>query len=603
MYAASGSLDLLQLEAAARECYAEMLEAGYTAVGEFHYLHHQPNGHRYDDPVATSRAMLRAARQVGIRITLLHTVYTRGGLRDEPLSPRQARFGAASLEEVERNLDLLSADPLVDGAMGQLGLAIHSVRAVPPPWLGPLAELARSRGIVLHAHASEQTIEVDECRQVTGLSPIGLLHAEGVLSPATTLVHATHLDDADIATIASTGSGVCLCPTTEGDLGDGVPRTPELYRAGVRLSIGSDSHAVIDPFAELRSAEYQARAATGTRCVLLDEHGEVARVLTQQIGHANGYAALGLPLSGPTGGPTGVSNSDDAVMVDMDARALRTSLGSDEELMAAAVTAGHPGLVSRVRVGGEEVVVDGKHVERRRDVSRDVRRDVRRTHVNRETAALRQEPGDEQREVEARPLRTLGDPVLRAPCTPVPEELFGSDELTRLCDELIATMRAANGAGIAAPQIGESTRVFVVHGSGANPRYPYKPRIPLTVFVNPKVEVIPDGETLELIEGCLSVPGWRGQVSRHARVVVRARRPDGSRFEVHAAGHAAATLQHENDHINGVLFPDVARPGPFGPERLMSWAAFEAHYADRFVPYALELRDRYPEAYVVQDVE
>ena len=103
------------------------------------------------------------------------------------------------------------------------------------------------------------------------------------------------------------------------------------------------------------------------------------------------------------------------------------------------------------------------------------------------------------------------------------------------------------------------------------------------------------GETLELIEGCLSVPGWRGQVSRHARVKVRARRPDGSAFEVHASGHAAATLQHENDHLNGVLFPDVARVGPFGAEKLMSWAAFDEHYSKRFLPYALELRDRYPE--------
>ena len=202
----------------------------------------------------------------------------------------------------------------------------------------------------------------------------------------------------------------------------------------------------------------------------------------------------------------------------------------------------------------------------------------------------------------ALPLRTLGDPVLRVPADPVPEALFGSTQLAKLCEELVLTMREANGAGIAAPQVGVSARIFVVHGTGDNPRYPYKPAIPLTIFINPEVELLPAGETLELIEGCLSVPGWRGQVGRHARVRVRARRPDGSRFEVHASGHAAATLQHENDHLNGVLFPDIARAGPFGPERLMSWGSFDEHYAQRFLPYALELRDRFPEAYVVRDL-
>ena len=165
-------------------------------------------------------------------------------------------------------------------------------------------------------------------------------------------------------------------------------------------------------------------------------------------------------------------------------------------------------------------------------------------------------------------------------------------------------MRAANGAGIAAPQIGVSDRVFVVHGTGDNPRYPYKPRIPLTVFVNPEIEVeeLPSDAPLELIEGCLSVPGLRGQVARHARVRVRARRPDGSCFEALASGHAAGTLQHENDHLDGRLFPDISRPGPFGPEPLMTWDAFETHYAPAFLPHALALRDRYPDPFEIREV-
>ena len=367
MYASANALSLDQLEAAARACYVECAEAGYSAVGEFHYVHHQPDGTRYDDPVATSRAMLRAARQVGIRLNLLYVVYARGGLRGEPLSQRQQRFGAASLEEVERALDLLAAEPLVDNEMGSLGVAIHSVRAVPPKWLGPLAESARERGLVLHAHASEQRAEVDECREVCGKSPIGLLAGEGVLTPSSFLVHATHLDDNDVATLAASGAGVCLCPTTEGDLGDGVPRTADLFAAGVPLSIGSDSHAVIDPFAELRSAEYQARAATGRRCVLVDDDGEVAPMLLERVGHANGYAALGLRADG------------DEVLLDTEARALRSGFSGDtqhssaaqgvsapppsqRDAMAVAMTAAHPGLVSRVRVRHEDIVVDGRHV-------------------------------------------------------------------------------------------------------------------------------------------------------------------------------------------------------------------------------------------------
>ena len=369
MYATATALSLDQLEGAARECYVECAEAGYTAVGEFHYVHHQPDGTRYDDPVATSRAMLRAARQVGIRLTLLYAVYARGGLRGEPLSERQQRFGAASLEEVERALDLLAAEPLVDNEMGSIGMAVHSVRAVPPAWLGPLAELTRERGLVLHAHASEQRAEVDECREVCGKSPIGLLAGEGVLTPSSFVVHATHLDDSDVATLAASGAGVCLCPTTEGDLGDGVPRTADLFAAGVPLSIGSDSHAVIDPFAELRSAEYQARAATGRRCVLVDDDGEVAPMLLERVGHTNGYAALGLRAHG------------DEVLLDTEARALRSGFSGDapqhsssvargvsepppsqRDAMAVAMTAAHPGLVSRVRVRHEDIVVDGRHV-------------------------------------------------------------------------------------------------------------------------------------------------------------------------------------------------------------------------------------------------
>ena len=189
----------------------------------------------------------------------------------------------------------------------------------------------------------------------------------------------------------------------------------------------------------------------------------------------------------------------------------------------------------------------------------------------------------------------MGDPRLRVPGKTVIESRFGTPELERTVDDLIATMKRLNGAGIAATQIGIPDRIFVVHGTGNNPRYPYKPKIPLTVFINPQVEIL-DKTPMDLIEGCLSVPGYRGQVQRCAKVKVRARRVDGSRFTVFAEGHAAGTLQHENDHLDGVVFPDIARTGPFGPEKLMTWDAFAEHYADQFLPYAEELNVKYPDA-------
>ena len=332
MYALAQRMDVDALEAVARRCYAECLEAGYTAVGEFHYVHHAPDGTPYADPVATSRAMLRAASDVGIRITLLWTVYHRGGFGDVPLSPRQRRFGSPSVDHVRRALDMLGG--AVDGRRSQLGLAIHSVRAVPETWLAPLAEEARQRELPLHAHVSEQRIEVAQCRQVHGLSPVGLLAREGVLGPNFTAVHATWLDEADIALLADSDSIVCLCPTTEGDLGDGVPPTAELFAAGVPLCIGSDSHAVIDPFTELRFAEYQARAATESRCVLIDPAtGEVAPALAA-IASQNGYRSLGLRGDG------------DRVEVRADAPALADVAAP----AAAAWLVGHPGIVHRAVV-------------------------------------------------------------------------------------------------------------------------------------------------------------------------------------------------------------------------------------------------------------
>lgn len=186
----------------------------------------------------------------------------------------------------------------------------------------------------------------------------------------------------------------------------------------------------------------------------------------------------------------------------------------------------------------------------------------------------------------------LGDPTLRIPAVAVRDSEFGTAELRELVQDLIETMHACNGAGIAAPQIGVSKAVFVVEGTGSNPRYPYKPKIPLTVFINPKIEVL-DATPMHLIEGCLSVPGFRGKVTRAAKVQVTARDINGNPFTCLCEGHAAGTMQHEYDHLIGKLFPDQAGSTPGG---LMTWAAFDRFHKEEFFAYANKLSARYPKA-------
>lgn len=342
MYAHANRLDLQALEEAARLVYIECLEGGYTAIGEFHYLHHDPSGAPWPDPVAAARVHLKAARDAGIRMTMLWCVYARGGF-DRPTTDGQRRFITRELREVEAALDRLAADATIaeSGARARLGLAIHSVRAVPREWLGPLAELARERGLPLHVHAAEQRKEVEDCRAHTGLTPVALLAAEAVLGEGTTIIHGTWLDDADITLLAAHDTLVGLCPSTEGDLGDGIPRVADLQAAGVRMCIGTDSHAVIDPFYEVRTIEYLARVSGERRCVLTNADGEVAPVLTA-IGSGNGYRSLGW------------TTGSDTVELDLSDRVFE----GQTDALSTALLGGHRGLVTRTTVAGR-IVVDG----------------------------------------------------------------------------------------------------------------------------------------------------------------------------------------------------------------------------------------------------
>ncbi len=274
--------------------YAQMAGAGYGAVGEFHYVHHQPDGTPYPNPNAMAIALAEAARAAGLEITLLPAAYHRGGWAgsDSPPDAGQLRFCDPSVEAFLERIDALR--DWADGVEGVgVGVAAHSVRAVPAGWLSAIARYSDEHGLVRHVHASEQQRELAECQNEHGCSPIELLERTGFLGPRTSVIHAIHVSERDVALLAAADAIVVTCPTTEGNLGDGFLPGLRYRDAGVRLAIGTDEQVRIDPFEELREMETVARREGETRFALLaaadgDLWGQIV---------ANGRASLGLPAA------------------------------------------------------------------------------------------------------------------------------------------------------------------------------------------------------------------------------------------------------------------------------------------------------------------
>ena len=237
-----------------RATYAEMMLAGVTAVGEFHYVHHARGGARYSDPNAMGRAVIEAARQAGVRLTLLDTCYLYNGMERRALEPPQLRFSDGSAGAWAERIAGLKNEEGV-----RIGAAIHSVRAVDAEGMRLVAEA--SAGRPLHFHLSEQLAENDDCLAATGLTPTTLMLEAGALGPSSTAVHATHVTSVNVAELGNSGTSVCFCPTTERDLADGIGPARDLSLAGARLCLGTDSHAVIDPFEETRAIELNERLA------------------------------------------------------------------------------------------------------------------------------------------------------------------------------------------------------------------------------------------------------------------------------------------------------------------------------------------------------
>ncbi|MES4888023.1 formimidoylglutamate deiminase [Streptomyces sp. NPDC096012] len=342
MYAVADRLTPDTYHALARAVYAEMALAGVTCVGEFHYVHHQPGGTRYTDPNAMGEALIAAAAEAGIRITLLDTCYLSAGF-GEPPDRHQQRFSDGSADAwAERCAVLEERDH------ARIGAAIHSVRAVPADQLATVAGWAQERRVPLHVHLSEQTAENDACLAAHGRTPTRLLADHGVLGPRTTGVHNTHLTDDDIALLGGSGTGTCMCPTTERDLADGIGPAAALQRAGSPLSLGSDSHAVIDLLEEARAMELDERLRTRTR-----GHWTAAALL--RAASEDGHAALGWPDAG-TLEPGALADFTTVALDTVRTAGPVPRLGAETAVFAASAAD-----VRHTVVGGRHVVRDGAH--------------------------------------------------------------------------------------------------------------------------------------------------------------------------------------------------------------------------------------------------
>jgi formiminoglutamate deiminase len=338
MYALANRLNPDTYYYLARAVYAEMALAGITAVGEFHYLHHGPGGQRYDDPNAMGQAVLFAARDAGIRITLLDTLYLQSSVDGREPNVTQMRFSDGDPDAWAHRVSLIPSHE-----HARVGVAAHSVRAVPDTALSTVAAVADGRPV--HFHLSEQRAENSACITQYHRTPAQLLGDHGILGPQATAVHATHLSDDDRTLLGDTSTVVCVCPTTERDLADGIGPARALLDAGSPLCLGSDSHAVIDMFDEMRALEMHERVRTETR-----GHFGADELMTAATGA--GHRALGWDDAGSLT----VGARADLVTVRLDS--VRTA-GADP--LAVPAFAASAADVTNVVVDGHIVVRDSEH--------------------------------------------------------------------------------------------------------------------------------------------------------------------------------------------------------------------------------------------------
>jgi len=349
MYGVALTITPERVREIATQLYRELLRGGYTQVCEFHYLHHAGDGSRYADPLTMSRALVQAARDSGIGLTLLPVLYERAGFTASGLRDDQRRF-ATTVDDVLALRDGVRALGVPNvGA----GVAIHSLRAARASSILSLAERLAGDAAPIHIHIAEQVAEVDDCVAATGLRPIEWLARHVALDARWQLVHATHATPAEIAAVGS--AGVVLCPSTEANLGDGVPDLPRWLAAGTPLSIGSDSHVTRDWREELRWLEYAQRLVQRRRNVAAapaaGEPSSAARLFERAL--AGGAAAAGL-------GTTGLQPGARADLLVVDAADPALAERSADSLLDALVFSSPTRPFARVMVGGRWVDESGR---------------------------------------------------------------------------------------------------------------------------------------------------------------------------------------------------------------------------------------------------
>ena len=359
MYRFAGRITPGAMHAVATQLYVEMLESGYTSVCEFHYLHHQPDGRPYDDPAEMSQALVAAARDAGIRLTLLPVLYMSGGFDGRALSERQRRFG----HSLEAYLSLLQSLRALQHDTLAVGIALHSLRAVPAQALREVLAAVGDAPMPIHIHIAEQIGEVQDCLALRGARPVEWLLANADVDPRWTLVHATHLEPAEVQGIVRSGATVAICPTTEANLGDGLFPLGDYLKAGGHWGIGSDSHVSVSPVEELRWLEYGQRLATRHRNIAVSaDQPSTGELLYSQALHG------GLRACGQADRAAGDFIVLDPPIYYADVyylpQAPALAAATRDDLLDRFVFAGNRPLVRETHVAGRCVVAEGRHPDR-----------------------------------------------------------------------------------------------------------------------------------------------------------------------------------------------------------------------------------------------
>jgi formimidoylglutamate deiminase len=359
MYAFAATIGPDELQAIAAQLYVEMLKSGYTQVCEFHYLHHQPDGTPYAQPEAMSLALIDAAREAGIALTLLPVLYMSGGFDGRPLTPRQRRFG----HDVSSYLRLLESLRAHESEKLRVGIALHSLRAVPEEALRLVLASDAAKACPIHIHIAEQIGEVQDCLATRGARPVEWLFDHAPVDARWTLVHATHLSEQETAQIARSGAVAGLCPTTEANLGDGLFPLADFIDANGTLGIGSDSHISVSPVEELRWLEYGQRLSTRHRNIAARHQGDSVGETLWRAALRGGATASGLPI-----GELRANARADLLV--LDDRAPLLAARDERSVIDSFLFAGNTPLVRNVMAGGEWVVRDYTHRDEDRIAAR-----------------------------------------------------------------------------------------------------------------------------------------------------------------------------------------------------------------------------------------